>query len=117
MNLRAALKLRHPYAIAILIVAIIVTDTFNTSIRRMFISHPSRDTFYSLPFDNIKPEHSTFKKEIGNNSALSYIYVLIASMIAEKTLTAINSFFSILKRKSYNRNFNIEGFPIKSIVY
>lgn len=56
MNLRAALKSRHSYAIAVLIAAIIVTDTFNTSTRRMFIFHPSRDTSHSLPFGNIKPD-------------------------------------------------------------
>lgn len=63
MNLRAALKSRHSYAIAVLIAAIIVTDTFHTSTRRMFISHPSRGTSHSLSFGNIKPDTQLSKRK------------------------------------------------------
>lgn len=48
---------------SLLIAAIIVTDTFNTSTRRMFISHPSRHTSHSFLFDNIKPDTQLLKRK------------------------------------------------------
>lgn len=111
MNLRAALKSHHPYAIAALIAAIIVTDAFSTSTRRMFISHPSRDTSHSFPFDNIKPDTQLLKRK-----PTAMVHLHLCAPIAmihgvEKILTAIDLFFSF-----WTESLTIENLIIESLV-
>lgn len=100
MNLRAALKSRHSYVIAVLIAAIIATDTFNTSTRRMFIFHPSRDTSHSLPFGNIKPDTQLSNRQ---QWCFSRIYIhahrLRRLYVMQKKTMIDSHFFFILDGK------------------